>query len=335
MKSAISVILLILFDSLSGKVLFDLCTWVNSPTNTDRKLRSYNFQLRQLFYGNTAPQNILLNHDFAKIKRVTANINAQPRQIVIKKLPLQNCNPNMFQALKSFPSSGFLQCQFDESDVFIGFEFFLNNLKEPQFLNTFREKPSHIRLAFYSDLFELVVGFGRLGFVHRNIQPENCLIDANGKPHFSNYDLVEIKGRPDRPIGNPLYMSPARFIADAEADPATDLYSLAVLIFGVESPAGPELLMFDYFQGNRVKLLPMCFEGIMVKSCLRSIRSNVINVFKKPFGEFIQGAGDEQINFTTLILDILRYKSSRDGISALQIMKRLIEQQKQKNTIRI
>lgn len=325
MKSTIPVIFLILLNVITCKTISDFCSRLNAPQN--RKIQTKELRLRQLFNNHNLPANILVSHDFAKIKRVTTSINNKPQQIVIKKILKENANINMFQALKTFPFSGFLQCQFDDSSVFIALESYLKDLTDSEFLNNFRTKSLLTKLNFYADLFELVVNFGKLGFVHRHIQPDNCMLDTTGKPHLIDFDLVEISGRFDRPIGNPLYMSPTRFIRETEADPSSDLYSLAVLIFGIENPSGSELLMFDHARNNQVKLMPLCFEGIVLRSCLESIKANVRDIFEGQFGLFERGAGDEQMNFTTLILDILKYKSTRDGVSSLQIVKRLAGQQ--------
>ena len=65
----------------------------------------------------------------------------------------------MFQAIKSFPFSGFLQCQFNDSIVFIALETYLKDPTDSEFLNNFRTKSVLTKLNFCADLFELVVNF--------------------------------------------------------------------------------------------------------------------------------------------------------------------------------
>ncbi|MDP7734241.1 serine/threonine-protein kinase [Mycobacterium paragordonae] len=73
------------------------------------------------------------------------------------------------------------------------------------------------------------------GLVHRDVKPENVLINAEGFAYLVDFGIARGEGDPSLtgaglPIGSYLYMAPERFNGE-QVGPATDVYSLAGLLY--------------------------------------------------------------------------------------------------------
>ena len=114
-------------------------------------------------------------------------------------------------------------------------------------------------------------------------------MDDQGHPHLTDFDFVEMVSESDFIIRDKHYISLARFIENAETDLATDIYSLAIVIFGLQSEFGLTNFKYNYFKNNNQKLLAICFEGNLVKSCVKSVKAHVVKAFKMLLGIFRVG----------------------------------------------
>jgi tetratricopeptide (TPR) repeat protein len=76
------------------------------------------------------------------------------------------------------------------------------------------------------------------GVVHRDLKPQNILIDATGKPFVTDFGLARILNAETELLthegdilGTPAFMSPEQASGQANIDQRSDVYSLGVILF--------------------------------------------------------------------------------------------------------
>ncbi|HYF47884.1 MAG TPA: protein kinase [Planctomycetota bacterium] len=74
------------------------------------------------------------------------------------------------------------------------------------------------------------------GIIHRDVKPENILMDAHGTPKLSDLGLVQVAGdgsltQTGFAVGTPHYMSPEQSRGDKEVDARADIYALGCTLY--------------------------------------------------------------------------------------------------------
>ncbi len=71
--------------------------------------------------------------------------------------------------------------------------------------------------------------------IHRDVKPANIMIDTRGEPHLMDFGIAKIEKagaeQDNRIAGTPAYMSPEQTDPNVKLTPATDQYSLGVIMY--------------------------------------------------------------------------------------------------------
>jgi tRNA A-37 threonylcarbamoyl transferase component Bud32 len=142
-----------------------------------------------------------------------------------------------------------------------------------QFLGDSRLSPSEV-LKLVPDICDGLQYAHEQGVVHRDVKPENILLDRHGRAKIADFGLAKLL-RPagsqaatatGRIVGTPHYIAPEQMERPSEIDHRADLYSLGVLLYEMltgELPVGD----FDppsYASGSDPRL-----DGIVLRSLAR------------------------------------------------------------------
>lgn len=100
--------------------------------------------------------------------------------------------------------------------------------------------PVERALSITQDILQALGGFHRLSIapVHRDVKPENILLDGQGRARLSDLGLAQLPGVSGRSQlgasphpGTPLYMAPEQATSPQPLMPAADLYALGCVLF--------------------------------------------------------------------------------------------------------
>lgn len=107
--------------------------------------------------------------------------------------------------------------------------------------------PLRQRVALAATIAEALQHAHANGVIHRDLKPQNILVDAQGNPHVLDFGLARLLDRPvegvtqtGQVVGTVAYMSPEQCRGDVRrVDSRTDVYSLGVVFYELFAGALP------------------------------------------------------------------------------------------------
>jgi serine/threonine protein kinase len=147
----------------------------------------------------------------------------------------------------------------------------------------------------------------RQGVVHRDLKPDNILIDReSGRLMLTDFGIAKLRTlepspRGEEPVGTPQYMSPEQALGDCEIDGRSDLYALGVLGYALLAGRPP-------FEG--ASLRELVYQHVMERpQPLRDLAPHVPNDLAEVITRCLEKHPAE------------RYRDARDLHEALQAVR--------------
>ncbi|MDP2305168.1 MAG: serine/threonine-protein kinase [Pseudomonadota bacterium] len=95
-------------------------------------------------------------------------------------------------------------------------------------------------------LFETLALVHAAGVIHRDLKPQNVLVDATGAPTVLDFGLSSLLGgnasltATGDVVGTPTYQAPEQVLCDRPVDARADLYAVGVMIYEVLAGRSPQ-----------------------------------------------------------------------------------------------
>ena len=124
-----------------------------------------------------------------------------------------------------------------------------------------REGPLAVARAIHigEELCEALRAAHTVGVIHRDLKPQNILLDGNGSAYISDFGLARSSIEPDGDItkageypGSPAYMSPEQALG-LPVDQRSDLYALGLVLYEMVAgklPSSAMASVVDYVRFN-------------------------------------------------------------------------------------
>jgi serine/threonine protein kinase len=96
--------------------------------------------------------------------------------------------------------------------------------------------PEKEALAIFKDVLEALNYAHKKNLVHRDVKPQNIMIDESGRARLMDFGIAIMVGRErltatGTAVGSPWYMSPEQITSPAKVDKRSDVYAAGIVLY--------------------------------------------------------------------------------------------------------
>ncbi len=184
------------------------------------------YEAKETGSGRTVALKILLHHP-----------GGNPEQSALEEKRFFN-EANLCAAIDPHPGL----VRIHEGGVVDGTYFLAMDFVDGRPLHEWRRDPAATlrrEIALLRDVALAVHHPHLYGVIHRDLKPENILVDAETRPHITDFGLARIVGKDESAsstksnevVGTPPYVSPEQAIKPKSVDHRTDIYAMGVMLY--------------------------------------------------------------------------------------------------------
>ncbi|MFN8372182.1 MAG: protein kinase [Anaerolineae bacterium] len=213
-----------------------------------------------------------------------------------------------------------------------------------------RGKPTHEEvLKIVDQIATALHAAHRAGVIHRDLKPDNILMDEEGNSYLADFGIAKVLGAEDDDIGTsgtPAYMSPEQ-IKSEPLTPQTDMYAFGIIIYEMMTGAHPfagvtvSRLIFAHIEDALPDIydssVPLGVNEVIQRATAKNASERYADMIElaKAFRQAISTTGIDtiefpEIDYTTLVnpykgLRAFQEEDSEDFFGRETLVERLLQ----------